>query len=225
MDVVQAEAALRHPVSGHWAVDAAGEHVERAARGAHGQAALTGDLRAVDIRAVIPDFYNHFKIGVVDIHLEVIVLAQQVSAQLPHQLRAGHGEALVGAAGLHLKGADAVETVAQIILRRLADGVKIFLTDHGTAQGSQTKDGLDPVEREVHVDVLFLGLHVERGLSAVHPELAHGLEAVAQNFHHGRLKLVAVEAFQGHFALIAHNHFSHIISSFSVNASCRLQSG
>ena len=179
----------------------------------------------MDIRAVIPDFYNHFKIGVVDIHLEVIVLAQQVSAQLPHQLRAGHGEALVGAAGLHLKGADAVETVAQIILRRLADGVKIFLTDHGTAQGSQTKDGLDPVEREVHVDVLFLGLHVERGLGAVHPELAHGFEAVAQNFHHGRLKLVAVEAFQGHFALIAHNHFSHIISSFSVNASCRLQSG
>ena len=110
-------------------------------------------------------------------------------------------------------------------LQLLEVGASIRDRYQAQAQGSQTKDGLDPVEREVHVDVLFLGLHVERGLGAVHPELAHGLEAVAQNFHHGRLKLVAVEAFQGHFALIAHNHFSHIISSFSVNASCRLQSG
>ena len=213
MDVVEAETALCHPVRRHRAVDAAGEHIEGAAGGAHRQAALTLYFRAVDIRAVIADLHDDLELRVLDVHPQVVVLAQQVSAQLPHQLRAGHGESLVRAAGLHLEGLDAMETVAQIVLGGLADGVKVLLADHGAAERGETEHLAHPLKGEVHVDVVLLRLHVEGGLGAVDAEPAHRLEAVAQDLHHRRFELVAVEALQGHLALIAHNDFSH--SSYS----------
>ena len=209
VDVVQCQTALCHAVSCHGAVDAARQHVQRTAAGAHGQTALTGYFRAVNIRAVITNFYDHLKIRVMHIYLEVVVLAQQVSAQLPHQFRAGHGVGLVGAAGFHLEGADAVQTGTEVILSGLADGVKVLVADHGAAERRKAEHLAHPVKGEVHIHVLFLRLHVKGGLGAVDLELAHGLEPVAQNFHHRRLELVAVEAFQGHFTLIAHDNFMH----------------
>ena len=164
---------------------------------------------AVDVSAVVADLHNDLEVRVVHIHPQVVVLAQQVGAQLPHQLGAGHGVGLIGAAGLHLEGADAVQAGAQIILGGLADGVKVLVADHGAAEGGKTEHLAHPVEGEVHVHVLFLGFHIEGGLGAVHLELAHGLEPVAQDLHHGRLELVAVEALEGHFALIAHDNFMH----------------
>ena len=209
MNVVQGQTALCHAVSCHRAVDAAGQHIQGAAAGAHGQTTLTRYFRAVNIRTVITDLHDDLELGVVHVHLEVVVLAQQVGAQLPHQLRAGHGVALVRTAGLHLEGADAVQAGTEVLLGGLADGVKVLVADHGAAEGRQTEHLAHPVEGQVHVHVLFLRLHVEGGLGAVHLELAHGLEPVAQDLHHGRLELVAVEAFQGHFALIAQNDLMH----------------
>ena len=170
----------------------------------------------MNIRTVITDLHDDLELRVVHVHLEVVVLAQQISAQLPHQLRAGHGVGLVGAAGLHLEGADAVQAGTEVLLGGLADGVKVLVADHGAAEGRQTEHLAHPVEGQIHVHVLFLRLHVEGGLGAVHLELAHGLEPVAQDLHHGRLKLVAVQALQGHLALIAHNNFSHLLSPDSL---------
>ena len=209
MDVIQGQTALCHPVSGHRAVDAAGEHIQGTAGGTHGQAALSGYFRAMNIRTVIANLHNDLKLGVLHIHPQVVVQPQQVSAQLPHQLRAGHGVGLIRTAGLHLEGLDAVQAVAQILLRSPADGVKVLFADHGTAQRRQTKHGAHPVKGQIHVHVFFLGLHIKGRLGAVHLELAHGLEPVAQDLHHSRLKLVAVQALQGHLALIAHNNFTH----------------
>ena len=109
MDVIQRQTALGHPVGGHRAVDAAGEHVQRTAGGAYRQTALAGYFRAVNIRAVIADLHDDLELGVAHIDFQVVVLAQQVGTQLPHQFGAGHGVGLVGAAGLHLEGLDAVE--------------------------------------------------------------------------------------------------------------------
>ena len=209
MNVVQGQTALCHAVSCHRAVDAAGQHIQGAAAGAHGQTTLTRYFRAVNIRTVIPDLHNDLELGVLHIHPQVVVQPQQVSAQFPHQLRAGHGVGLIGTAGLHLEGLDAVQAVAQILLRSPADGVKVLFADHGTAQRRQTEHGAHPVKGQIHVHVLFFGLHIKGRLGAVHLELAHGLEPVAQDLHHGRLELVAVEAFQGHFALIAQNDLMH----------------
>ena len=102
-----------------------------------------------------------------------------------------------------------MQAVAQILLRSPADGIKVLFADHGTAQCRQTKHGAHPVKGQIHVHILFLGLHIKGRLGAVHLELAHGLEPVAQDLHHSRLKLVAVQALQGHLALIAHNNFTH----------------
>ena len=206
---VQCQAALCHAVGRHRAVDAAGEHVQRTAAGAHGQAALAGHLGAVDVGTVIANLHDDLEVRVVHIHLEVVVLAQQISAQLPHQLRAGHGVGLIGAAGFHLEGADAVQAGTEVVLGGLADGIEVLVADHSAAEGGQAEHLAHPVEGEVHIHVFFLGFHVEGGLGAVHLELAHGLEPVAQNLHHSRLELVAVEALQGHFALIAHNDLMH----------------
>ena len=120
-----------------------------------------------------------------------------------------------------------MEAVAEVIFRRLADGVEVLFADHGAAQRSQTKDGAHPVKGKVHVDVLFLRLHVKGGLGAVDLELAHGLEPVAQDLHHRRLELVAVEALERHLALIAHNNFTHsyllIFCKFFMPSSKRLR--
>ena len=102
-----------------------------------------------------------------------------------------------------------MQRAAQIILSGLANGIEILFAHHGAAERGKAEHLADPLKGEVHIHVLFLGLHIKGGLGAVHLELAHGLEPVAQDLHHGRLELVAVEAFQGHFALIAHNNFLH----------------
>ena len=62
MDVVEAEAALCHPVCRHRAVDAAGQHIEGAAGGAHRQATLTLYFRAMDIRTVIADLHDDLEL-------------------------------------------------------------------------------------------------------------------------------------------------------------------
>ena len=213
MDVVEAEAALCHPVCRHRAVDAAGQHIEGAAGGSDRQTALTLYFGAVDIRTVIADLHDDLELRVLDVHPQVVVPAQQIGTQLPHQLGTGHGEGLIGTAGLDLEGLDAVEAVAQIILGGLADGVEILLTDHSTAEGREAEHLAHPLKGEVHINVVLFRLHVEGGLGAVDAEPAHRLETVAQDLHHRRFKLVAVEALQGHFALIAHNDFAH--NSFS----------
>ena len=127
MDVIQCQTALCHPIGRHRTVDTAGEHIQGTAAGAHGQTALARYFRAVNIRTVITNLHNDLKLRVMHIHLQVVVLAQQVSAQLPHQLRAGHGVGLVGAARFHLEGADAVQAGAEVILSGLADGVKVLV--------------------------------------------------------------------------------------------------
>ena len=163
----------------------------------------------MNIRTVIANLHNDLELRVMHIHLQVVVLAQQVSAQLPHQLRAGHGVGLIGAPGFHLEGADAVQLAAQIVLGGLADGIEILFAHHGAAERGKTEHLADPLKGKVHIHVLFLGFHIKGRLGAVHLEPAHRLKAVAQDLHHGCFKLVAVEAFQGHFALIAHNNFLH----------------
>ena len=167
----------------------------------------------MDVGTMVPDLDDDFKLGLTDIHPQVVVFAQQIGAQLPHQFGAGHGEGLVRPAGLHLKGADAPQALPQVLLRRLADGVEVLLTDHAAADGGQAEYLGHPLEGQVHVDALFLRLHIEGGLGAVDLELAHRLEAVAQNLHQRRFKLVAVEALEGHLPLVTHNHFTH--GSFS----------
>ena len=209
MDVIQCQTALCHTIGCHRAVDAAGEHIQGTAAGAHGQTALTRYFWAVNIRTVISNLHNDLELRVTHIHLQVVVLAQQVSAQFPHQFRASHRVGLIGAAGFHLEGADAVQRAAQIVLGGLADGIKILFAHHGAAERGKAEHLADPLKGKIHIHVLFLGLHIKGRLGAVHLELAHRLKTVAQDLHHGCFELVAIEAFQGHLALIAHNNFLH----------------
>ena len=53
------------------------------------------------------------------------------------------------------------------------------------------------------------GLNRNQFEAAMMKILRYRLKTVAQNLHHGCFELVAIEAFQGHFALIAHNNFLH----------------
>ena len=91
------------------AVDAAGQHIEGAAGSSDRQTALTLYFGAVDIRTVIADLHDDLELRVLDVHPQVVVPAQQIGTQLPHQLGTGHGEGLIGTAGLDLEGLDAVE--------------------------------------------------------------------------------------------------------------------
>ena len=132
-------------------------------------------------------------------------LQGEITPYLDDRLRAS----FVGAAGFHLEGTDAVQRAAQIVLGGLADGIKILFAHHGAAERGKAEHLADPLKGKIHIHVLFLGLHIKGGLGAVHLELAHRLKAVAQDLHHGCFELVAIEAFQGHLTLIAHNNFLH----------------
>ena len=55
MDVIQCQTALCHTIGCHRAVDAAGEHIQGTATGAHGQTTLTRYFRAVNIRTELEE--------------------------------------------------------------------------------------------------------------------------------------------------------------------------
>ena len=96
------------------------------AAGAHRQAAGGFHFGAVDVGGVVADLDHDFQLGVVHVHPQVMVLVQQVGAQLAADFGALHRVGLVGALGFHLKGADAPQRLAQVSFGGLADGVEVL---------------------------------------------------------------------------------------------------
>ena len=172
---MQRQAAAGHTPGGDRAVDTAGKQVEGTAAGAHRQAAGGFHLGAVDVGGVVADLDHDFQLGVVHVHPQVMVLVQQVGAQLAADFGALHRVGLVGALSFHLKGADAPQRLAQVG---------------------------DAAEGLVHVQALFLRLNKDGALGLVNFELAQRLQPPADDLGQACFKLAAVQAFQGHFALV-----------------------
>lgn len=155
--MIQRQTPLGHPVGGHRLSMPPESIFSARPLGAYRQTTLAGDLGAVDVGAKVPDLYDDLELRVAHIHPQVVVLIQQVGAQLPHQLRAGHGEALVRPAGLYLECTDAPQVIPQVRLCCLADGVKILFTDHCTAERCQAEHLADPLKGQVHISTSSSG--------------------------------------------------------------------
>ena len=199
---MQRQAAAGHTPGGDRAVDTAGKQVEGTAAGAHRQAAGGFHFGAVDVGGVVADLDHNFQLGVVHVHPQVMVLVQQVGAQLPADFGALHRVGLVGALGFHLKGADAPQRLAQVGFGGLADGVEVLGALHRAAHLDDAEHVGDAAEGLVHVQALFLRLDKDGALGLVYFKLAQRLQPPADDLGQACFKLAAVQTFQGHFALV-----------------------
>ena len=202
MDVMQRQAAAGHAPGGDGAVDTTGEQVQRTAAGTYRQAAGGFHLGAVDVGGVVANLNHDFQLGVVHIHPQVVVLVQQVSAQLAADLGTLHRVGLVSALGFHLKGSDAPQRLAQVGFGGLADGVEVLGALHRAAHLDDAEHVRDAAEGLVHVQALFLRLDEDGALGLVNFELAQRLQPPADDLGQACFKLAAVQTFQGHFALV-----------------------
>ncbi len=209
MDVVQRQTAAGHAPRGHGAVNAAGQQVQRTAAGAHGQTARSLDLGAVDVGGVVADFHHNFQLGVVDVNAQMMMLVQQIRAQLTADFGALHRVGLVGALGLDLEGAQAAQRLAEVGLGGLADGVKVLGALDRTAELDDAEHAGDAAEGLVHIKALLLRLDENGALGLIDLELAQRLKPPADGLGQPRLKLAAVQALQRHFALIGEDDLFH----------------
>ena len=196
MDGDELQPPLCHHVPRHRAVDAAGKEQGRFAPRPHRDSPGPGQLALVEVGVLLSDLHRHQDVGVLHIHLQVGEPGQEQPPQLPADLRGLHGEGFVASLGLHLKGPGRRKVRRQIIRGGGTDGPPVLGDHQGRAEGHDAKDGLEPLHRLLHPDLLGEGLHVDGGLALPDVELPQGLQPPPGVFDHGVLKGVAVLALQ-----------------------------
>ena len=130
------------------------------------------------------------------IHLHIGIGLRQQAAHILAQLDAGQGEALVAALGLHLEASDPLHVLAKIFYGKGGNGVPVLFAGGGPAQFDDAEDLFQRLKRGVHVRPVLLRLHIHRGLEAVDPELADGLQSSAHIAHQLLFKGFPVETLE-----------------------------
>ena len=99
-------------------------------------------------------------------------------------------------------GADAAQRLAEIRLGGLAYCGKVLRAFDGAAQLHDAEHMGHAAERLVHVEAVLLRLDENGALGLIDLELAQRLQPPADDLGQACFKLAAVQAFQGHFALV-----------------------
>ena len=193
MDGGELDAALGHHIGRHGAVDTAGDHDGSLAAGAHGHTTRAGQLLGVDIGAKVANLHHNQHFGIVDVHLQVVVVAEDVAAHLAADLGRGVGEGLVRALGVHLKGLGGGQAVAQILHGGLLDGVNILDGHTGAGESGNAEHAGDGVAGLLHIHIIVLGLDEDGGLCLAQGEIPCVAQTIAQIGHQRILKGAAIE--------------------------------
>ena len=135
--------------------------------------------------------------------------AEQVRAELAADLGALQRVFLVGALGFDLEGAHTAQLFAQVAFGRGADGVKVFFAAGGAAELDDAEHTQHAAERFVGIKVLLLRFNEHGALGGPDLERAEVLETAADAFGKPGFELAAVEALEGHFALIGQDDLFH----------------
>ena len=209
---LQLHAPLGDHIAGHGAVDAAGQQAYRVAAHADGQTACGGLRRTVDIGRVLADLQIHRQLRVMHVHDQMREGVVQRAAHPLAQLNAAHGEGLVGALALHLKGFGRQQRRCQILSGGGENGLLLLGTGHGPCNGDDAEHLLAGVIGRVQIAALLHRLHIDGGLAGVDFELAVPLCAAADVAHQLHLKAVAVQSLQNDLAQLAKNDLVHGVS-------------
>ena len=87
MHAAKLQPPLGHHISGHRAVDAAGNQYRRLARGADGDSPRPRQLLSVDVGRRLPDFYHYQHIRMLYVYFQMRIALQNPTAQLPADFR------------------------------------------------------------------------------------------------------------------------------------------
>ncbi len=199
MDGDKLQPSLRHHVSGHRAVDAAGKEEGGPAAGAHRDASRAGELVPVYVGVLLPHLHRDGDLGIVHIHPQVGEAGKKQPPQLPADFRGLHGEGLVAALGVYLKGSGSGKAAGQVVRGGGTDSLPVLGDHQGGAEGGNAKNSLEPRHRFLHGNALGKGLYVNSGLAFPDVELPQAFQPPADIFNHGILKGIAVEALQDQF--------------------------
>ena len=172
MDRRQLQSSFCHHISRDRTVDTARDQQESLSARTDRQATCTRDLVRVDIGAKIPNFNRYHNVGVVDIHLKMGKLPQNISAQFPHNIRGFHREAFVRSLGIHLKGFCLSQGVGQIFQRNPTN-VLIVLLCHCRARKCRNPEHLpQPLYRLLKINSILFRLDINGRLCFSHIDLA-----------------------------------------------------
>ena len=149
MDGTDLQSPFCHHISRYRAVDAAGNQQHRLAAAAHRDTARTLNLAAVDVCRIIAHLHHHHYIRLVNVHLQMRVLLEQVLTHSGTDFRRLHREALVRTFCLHLKGGSILQLLLQVFGCGAADQLKILLHHAGAGQSGNAKHLLQVVHRLV----------------------------------------------------------------------------
>ena len=151
----------------------------------------------------------------VHIHRQVGPGIGNPSADFLGNGNAGHGERLVGALGLHLKGPGAVQIITQIFLDGAVDGIEILFAGTAPAQADHAENRAAGLPGAVHISAFIHRLHINRGLHDIDIKIAVGLYSVAHILTQAVFKLTLVCALQHNLAQLQQKNFLHLlITSF-----------
>ena len=209
MHAAQLQTALCHHPAGNGRIDTAAQQQHTPTRGAGGQTACTGDGAAVNKGVILPNLHPDGDLRLFHLRLQMGKHIAEVAAHFPADLGRGQGEALVGALGLHLIGADTAQQVFQIQACLFLDVPDVLFTHHGAAHAHQTEHPAADLHGLVHGSAFILRLHVEGGLAAVDLEIAHLFQPPVQGLLQTILKFTAVQALEHQLAALTKQNFSH----------------
>ena len=168
----------------------------------------------MDIGRVLANFHIHRQLRGVDIHLQMGKGVVEHPSHPLADLNGAHGEGFVRPLTLHLKAARLTETVAQVRLGGLQNGLLALLAGHSPGDGDEAKDllagGIGPGE----VAAVPHRLHIDGALAGVDFELAEFLGPAADVRHELGFKAVAVQALEDHLAQLAEDDFVHGVSPY-----------
>ena len=210
VDADEVHAALRHHVGGDGAVDAAREQDGRSAGRADGHAAGAEELGAVDVGVFLTHFDGDADVRMVDIHLEVRVVLEQVAAQFPGDLRALQREVLVGALRLDLEGLHFRELIFEVLAGHLDDLLHVLRRHDGAGEPGDAEDFGDRLDGSVHVRVFLGGDDVDGGLGLGDVALQDAGEFPAQVLDEHVFKGAAVEPLQSQLSVFDEQDFFHV---------------
>ena len=130
----------------------------------------------MDVGRRLPDFYHYQPIRMLHIHFQMMVPFQNPAAQLPADFRRLHGERFVRPLGLYFKGGRVFQFLAQKIQRILTDILKILGGHPRPAERRDAEHVGYPPAGFVQVDIVRLGLAVNRGLRLAELELSQAVQ-------------------------------------------------
>ena len=203
-------AALGDHIRRYRRIDAAGEERYRRAAAADGQTARAGQRGAVDVGGALAHLHVHGELGVVNVHGGFRERLGKLAADVLADFDGGHRKGLVRAARFDLEAPGFAHGLGHVLDGFLRHRFGRFAARGGTHHGGDAEHLRHGLLRFVHIDVVRLRLHIDRGLRARYVKLAERAQTALHVGDELLLKVFLVQTLEDDLALLEKNDVLHI---------------